>query len=520
MVRLGSARRSTLLPPQTNYVALDAHALSLVIARVFSALEPWFEASSNDRHANVVIGAVVLQSQRFKEAINLSATTSQHGLQLSAEGTLFAKTVAKGKRFEEMQRDFGNLVKLASEGFEQLDESSEILYHVSGKFRELSNETGPLVAQGMRFPSRKPHRVQPSQGLCKFARAVGEANTFSNIALVDFPRPLSVSTVESGFLNHYTSDYKVGRGIETVRLDEAVRKLNIVADDIEEILERMDSFVESWRNMRDKLVTMQELIRPNNAAVGLSLENEMGGDWAYMVEQYRVYRRKVNAMNEYYKIDSQVDHSGFNFKVILKNLELHAKNMRKAIEQMKNIVHLMHSTGDGRQEFQQSLSSTRENIDGHFVLLIRILEKFRTSVRAFGGISDTEPATRQELVKLLDQAKTCLPLVMRNVYKMEEILDEQVSQKRLLRAQLFYMFSSSSAELGVYSLEDAIRILSEFGDATLGVARFCEILVLVGVVFAETSHSGEQSRENLQQLESALERAIGALSGVGVTLSS
>lgn len=151
MVRLGSARRSTLLPPQTNYVALDAHALSLVIARVFSALEPWFEASrfvlseiskgranqahnrsitSNDRHANVVIGAVVLQSQRFKEAINLSATTSQHGLQLSAEGTLFAKTVAKGKRFEEMQRDFGNLVKLASEGFEQLDESSEILYHV------------------------------------------------------------------------------------------------------------------------------------------------------------------------------------------------------------------------------------------------------------------------------------------------------------------------------------------------------------------------------------------------------
>lgn len=86
----------------------------------------------------MIIQGARIQGRRFNDAINLSVTTSEDGLMLLAESVLFTRATAQGKPIEEMQPDFGHLVRLANDGYERAEKSSKILTEVSGRFKEVS----------------------------------------------------------------------------------------------------------------------------------------------------------------------------------------------------------------------------------------------------------------------------------------------------------------------------------------------------------------------------------------------
>ncbi|KAJ3571528.1 hypothetical protein NP233_g3709 [Leucocoprinus birnbaumii] len=460
--------------------------------------------NSDDKRSEVIITGVVLQSQRFKQAIDLSlsANATKNGLNSLTKGAVYIKEVARGRLVEEVP-DFAKLAWIADEGFDRLEKSSAMLGRISERLEEvgiffcsqcshsrpsahfqLSSETGPLACQATRFPGRKFHRMNPSKGLIGLAKEAGDATMHGNMpSIVTFPQPLPEFTdaEESHLLPSWGhKDDNTKRGQTHVRLDEAVQHLNKVAEDVAEIQQRMASFVDAWQGVRKRLATMQNLMRMNDmTGLGLRMGNEVGGDWAEVVEQYKVYQAKLRDIYHLYHVNFKVDRDEVNFGVILRNLEVHAQAMRKSIGQMGAVAKLTHKiTGDGRRIFKGLAFSAREKLDGHFDQLIPVLEKFRSSVKRFGGVSDAEPETRQDLVKLLGRTETFLPLAMRDIQRMAQVLDAQVSNARLFRAHFHYLFSSSGAEPGVYSLEDGLRVLGEFGDATLGLSKFCEMLVL------------------------------------------
>jgi hypothetical protein len=115
------------------------------------------------------------------------------------------------------------------------------------------------------------------------------------------------------------------RDQENVLLDQALSRLRDIANDVTQVKERMTVFVNSWRSMKQKLTTMQEQMRKKDVAVGERLGNEVEGDWADVVEQYKAYKAKViirpksttwallkphvqvNALQNYYQSNFQVD---------------------------------------------------------------------------------------------------------------------------------------------------------------------------------------------------------------------
>lgn len=96
---------------------------------------------SDDKDVDVLIKGVQIQGCRFSEAIDLSRNTSEDGLKLLGQSVLFARARANGKPIEDMQPDFGSLVRLASDGCEGSEKSMKILGEVYGRFREVSRRT-------------------------------------------------------------------------------------------------------------------------------------------------------------------------------------------------------------------------------------------------------------------------------------------------------------------------------------------------------------------------------------------
>jgi hypothetical protein len=104
-------------------------------------------ATSDDKHIHTLIKSVHIQSAHFNHAISLSTnintcttttTSTDNGLQLLASSALFVRAItSKVRPIEEMQPDFGELVRLADEECERLLRAEEILGVVARRFREV-----------------------------------------------------------------------------------------------------------------------------------------------------------------------------------------------------------------------------------------------------------------------------------------------------------------------------------------------------------------------------------------------
>lgn len=213
----------------------------------------------------------------------------------------------------------------------------------------------------------------------------------------------------------------------------------------------------------------------------------------------------------------------FEFKGRLASLREHMERMRRAARQMESIAKLTHS-GKSRAEFQNAVDSIRKGLKQQLSELILVLEGVEKSLKHSGAVSDADPATREKFCELLKHTQGRMPSVTQGIQELKKILAEQVSTKRLVRAQVYHAYDrfSSGGTVRVLSQEDAQRVLSEFEEAVLGVSGFCAALVLVGIQLDEASllASGEPEggletmEEIVQDIIQTLKLANGALGGI------
>ncbi|KAF9451816.1 hypothetical protein P691DRAFT_772774 [Macrolepiota fuliginosa MF-IS2] len=524
MGRVDVARDSSCYPP----IQVDVDALLVAVRKVFWGIEPWCQAISDDRDVDMVIQGARIQGQRFNDAIDLSVTTSEDGLMLLAESVLFSRATAQGKPIGEMQPDFGSLVRLANDGYERAAKSSRILSEVSGRFRELGSCTGPLAVRGItRRPDRRRQDSTTPQGIRHVARAMSEIMVGGVMPLITIPPELEEVTKS-----------ELGIGVEVpvrkkekknVPVSEALGRLEVIAKNVAEVQDHISKFIELWRDIKDKLGRMQLRMREGDAVVGEQLGHEVEREWADVVAQYKTYRdavsshptclvttgqlSKVACIREYHQITFDVNYKEFGFKVQATNLREHVGKIRSSAQQMESIAKLTHS-GEGRAQFQDAINSIREGLEQQLAEVILVLEEVEKSIRHSGGVSDADPETRERFCELLKRTESRMPSVAREIQTLGRILAEQVSAKRLIRAQVYqaYDWFSSSHIANVFSQEDAERVLSELGESVLGVSGFCGTLVIVGIQLDETSLMvNGDSQGGLEELEETVQDAIRAL---------
>lgn len=201
------------------------------------------------------------------------------------------------------------------------------------------------------------------------------------------------------------------------------------------------------------------------------------------------------------------------------DLEKGAQTIRRAAQNMENIVRLTHH-GEGRVQFQRSVDLIYKGLQGQVPQLVSLLEGVEKDVQYSGNVSDGDQSTRAQLRDLLEQTETQTPTISFNIQKLEQLLVEQVSKKRLIRARFYQACDwSGSTAAGVFSQEEAMGVLEGFEAAVLSILRFCEVFVLVGIQVDEAVLlERAEDRNGLTVLEEALRKAIEVLKSLRTAL--